>query len=84
MDKEAVFVALVESVIVVDVEKVELGDKVGDVIEVAVCELVRQGTAVLVAEEDTVEETVIRGETVCVPVEEELRDPITLTVMEPV
>lgn len=82
MDKEAVFVALDESIIVVDVEKVELADKVGEVVEVAVCELVRQGTAVLVVEVDTVEETVVKGETVCVPVEEELRDPITLTVIE--
>lgn len=76
------FVALDETVTVVDAEKVELADNVGEVVEVAVCELVRQGTAVLVVDADTVEETVVKEETVCVPVEEELRDPMTLTVIE--
>ena len=82
LDKETVFVALVESVIVVDTEKVGLADKVGDVVSVAVCELVRQGTAVLVAEEDAVVETVVGGVRECVPVEEELRDLTTLLVTE--
>ena len=82
LDKVAVFVALVDWVTLVDMEGVGVEDKVGDKVAVAVFELVGQGNAVLVPEEDTEYETVVRGETERVPVDEELGDLTALPVTE--